>query len=129
MASRCDAKTKTGARCKRNRVSGEAFCHTHKNMEETKNIYCKKCVELGCGGASVGGAPPPPPPPPMMVQPRMINADLLGQLRAGQKLNPVHVEPKKGRELSMDELKKHIKQENHYFLMNRGSLTFVFFLK
>lgn len=90
MTSRCDAKTKTGERCKRNRVSGEAFCHTHKNIEETKNMYCKKCVELGCG-ASAGPIPPLPPPPPTPHLGSRNITTLLRELKLGGQLRGKHV--------------------------------------
>lgn len=59
MSNRCDAiATSTGLKCRKNRAEGEAFCHVHKEMTETRDLYCKKCVELKCG-PSAGPSPSP----------------------------------------------------------------------
>jgi len=134
MSSKCDANTKTGLKCKNNRVVGEAFCHVHKEMEETKHIYCKKCVELGCG-ASAGPSPSQPapfvpsarPPLPFFPGPRpAFNANLLEQLRVKrpeERLNHVIREARRDtvRGIDMDQLRTRAAQRGAFVdpLLNR----------
>jgi len=127
MSSKCDANTKTGLKCKNNRVVGEAFCHVHKEMEETKHIYCKKCVELGCG-ASAGPSPSQPapfvpsarPPPPFVPSARpAFNANLLEQLRVKrpeERLNHVIREARRDivRGIDMEQLRTRAAQRGAF---------------
>jgi len=130
MSNRCDAiATSTGQKCQKNRADGEAFCHVHKKMTETRDLYCKKCVELKCG-ASAGPAPSPPPsffqgagpPPPPPFGPSArpaFNADLLEQLRVNrpeERLNHVTREARRNtvRGIDMEEVRTRAAQRGAF---------------
>jgi hypothetical protein len=139
MSNRCDAiATSTGLKCRKNRADGEAFCHVHKEMTETRDLYCKKCVELKCGPALgpapspppsffQGAGPPPPPPAPFGPSARpAFNADLLEQLRVKrpeERLNHVTREARRDtvRGIDMDQLRTRAAQRGAFVdpLLNR----------
>lgn len=133
MSNRCDAiATSTGLKCRKNRAEGEAFCHVHKEMTETRDLYCKKCVELKCGPSAgpspspppsfFQGAGPPPPPPapfgPSARPPPVFNANMLEQLRTHQagRLNHVTREARRDtvRGIDMDQLRTRAAQRGAF---------------
>jgi hypothetical protein len=59
---RCQAKTKSGHRCKNTAIAGESFCHRHKDYVDTKKVAAiaagatiGNMVLPGVGGVIIGG--------------------------------------------------------------------------